>query len=252
MLLSISGCPDSSDTSEPSETSSIPDARDLMTRLATGGRSEEDKARDPGRRPAAVVSFLGIEPGMTVVDVFASGGYYSEVLAEAVGPDGKVYAQNVDFVLKMRDGATEKAISARLAGGRLPNVERLDREFDDLGLAPGSVDAAVTALNFHDVLDGRGPEAAHAILLALREILKPGGLLGLIDHTGDPGADELNKKNHRIDPARVVSAVEAAGFTLEATSDVLANPDDDRTQGVFAAGMRGHTDRFVFLLRKPS
>ena len=69
---------------------------ELATRLATSDRLAEDKARDVGRRPAEVLAFLGIEPGMTVMDVIASGGYYSEVLAEAVGPDGLVYAQNID------------------------------------------------------------------------------------------------------------------------------------------------------------
>jgi len=244
-LLGVAGCSSTNDTSMVSESN------DLSMRLATGTRSAEDKARDGGRRPADVVAFLGIEPGMTVIDILASGGYYSEVLAEAVGPDGKVYAQNIDFVLKMRDGVNENAISARLADGRLPNVERLDRNFDDLGLAPGSVDVAVTALNFHDLLDGRGPEAAHDILLAIREILTPGGVLGLIDHAGVPGADEANEKLHRIEEARVNVAVEAAGFTIEATSDVLRNPDDDRTQSVFSPGLRGQTDRFVLKLRKP-
>jgi predicted methyltransferase len=238
-LLTVAGC---------SQTHGMPD---LTSRLARGERPDEDKARDAGRRPGEVVTFLGIEPGMTVIDVIASGGYYSEVLSEAVGPDGKVYAQNIDYVLKLRDGASEKAISARLEGGRLPNVERLDREFDDLGLEPESVDAIVTALNFHDVLDGRGPEAAQSLLTALKSVLKPGGVLGLIDHAGITGQDEANKKLHRIDEARVVAAVETAGFTVEATSSVLRNPADDQTQLVFDKGLRGHTDRFVLLLRKP-
>ncbi len=248
MLLGSGGCALFTEDSAPPEPLETPD---LSKRLATGDRTAADKASDAGRRPATVVAFLGIAPGMTVIDVLASGGYYSEVLAEAVGPDGRVYAQNIAFVLKMRDGSVEKAISARLAGDRLGNVERLDREIDDLGLAPRSIDAALTALNFHDVLDGRSPEAAHAVLLALLDVLKPGGVLGLIDHAGDPGADEMNKQNHRIDPARVITAVEAAGFQVEATSDVLRNPSDDRTQSVFAPDVRGRTDRFVLRLRKP-
>lgn len=245
MLLAAAGCSRTEDSSQAADPS------DLMMRLETGERSAEDKARDVGRRPAAVVTFLGIAPGMTVIDVLASSGYYTEVLAEAVGPEGKVYAQNIDFVLKMRDGVNEKALSARLAGGRLPNVERLDREFDALGLEPESVDAALTALNFHDVLDSRGPEAAQAFLLSLRTVLKPGGVLGLIDHAGIAGEDEANKKAHRIDEARVVAAVEAAGFVVEDTSDVLRHPEDDRTQNVFAPELRGLTDRFVLRLRKP-
>ena len=223
---------------------------ELATRLATSDRLAEDKARDAGRRPAEVLAFLGIEPGMTVMDVIASGGYYSEVLAEAVGPDGLVYAQNIDFVLKIRGGLNEKAISARLADDRLPNVQRLNAEFTDLGLPAGSVDVVFTALNMHDIIDGRGPQAAAQVLGAIHEVLAPGGILGIIDHAGDPGKDALNKELHRIDEARVVAAVEAAGYTVEARSGLLRNVDDDRTTNVFVSEIRGRTDRFILRARK--
>jgi predicted methyltransferase len=229
------------------------DSADLASRLESGSRSAADKARDAGRKPAAVVKFLEINPGMTVIDLLAAGGYYTDVLAEAVGPSGKVYAQNTDFLLKMRDGVNEKSMAARLADDRLPNVDRLDREIDALGLKAGTIDAVVTALNFHDIYNGRGPEAAANVLKIVRDLLRPGGILGIIDHAGDPDADNAdNEKLHRIDEAKVVAAVKAAGFEVEATSDVLRNPNDDRTQFVFAEGMRGATDRFVLRLRKPN
>jgi len=220
----------------------------VSARLAAGQRSEEDRAQDAGRKPAAVVAFLGIEPGMRVVDLIAAGGWYTEVLSLAVGPEGRVYAQNTKFTLEMRDGANAKAMTARLAGGRLPNVERLDREFGSLGLEPGSIDAALTSLNFHDVYHGRGPEATAAFLGAAMAFLKPGGVLGIIDHSGGVGDD---KELHRIDEELAIQAAKQAGFELEATSDVLRNPDDDRTRSVFDESLRGRTDRFVLRLRKP-
>jgi len=223
-------------------------ATDLATRLAQGSRSEADKARDAGRRPAEVVAFLGIEPGMTVVDLIAAGGWYTEVLSEAVGPTGKVYAQNTAFTLQFREGANDKAMTARLAGGRLPNVERLDHEFADLGLAPASVDAAVTALNFHDIYNGGGREAAEAFLATVQRILKPGGVLGVIDHVGVAGAD--NAKLHRIEPKVVEDLAKAAGFVVDGRSDLLAHPEDDHTLMVFDPAVRGRTDRFLFRLRK--
>ena len=221
---------------------------DLATRLQSGGRAESDKARDEGRKPAAVIAFLGIESGMTVLDLLAAGGYYTEVLSEAVGAKGRVYAQNTAFVLKLRDGANEKAMTARLADDRLPNVQRLDREIDDLGLEDGSLDAALTALNFHDIYNGGGPEAAQGFLRVIHSLLTPDGVLGIIDHRGSPDAD--NQKLHRIDEAKVIEAVEQAGFVVEATSDVLRHTEDDRTRFVFAEGLRGATDRFVLKLRK--
>jgi predicted methyltransferase len=185
---------------------------------------------------------------MTVVDLLAASGYYTEVLAEAVVPDGKVYAQNTDFLLKMRDGMNEKAMVIRLADDRLPNVERLDREISDLGLAAGSIDAVLTALNFHDIYNGRGPEAAQNVLRVIHTVLKPNGVLGIIDHAGAAGAD--NEKLHRMDEAEVVEAAKQAGFVVEATSDLLRHPGDDRTRMVFSEGLRGATDRFVLKLRK--
>jgi predicted methyltransferase len=186
---------------------------------------------------------------MTVIDLIAAGGYYTEVLSVAVGPEGKVYAQNSDYVLKMRDGANEKALSARLAGGRLANVERLDREVAELGLPAGSVDGAITALNFHDVYNSRGQEASVAFLKAVYAALKPGGVLGVIDHVGEADAD--NKELHRIEEARAVAAARAAGFQLKAQADLLRNPADDHSKNVFDPSIRGKTDRFVLLLRKP-
>jgi predicted methyltransferase len=221
----------------------------LSAKVAAADRPEADRARDAGRKPGAVLETLGVEPGMTAVDLIAASGYYTEVLSVAVGPKGKVYAQNTAFVLEYRDGANEKAISKRLAGNRLPNVERLDRELADTGLAPGSVDVAITALNFHDIYNGSGAEAAAGFLSAVYELLKPGGVLGIVDHVGAKGAD--NTKLHRIDPALALAVVEASDFELETQSDLLKNPADDHTLMVFAPEIRGKTDRFLLVLRKP-
>ncbi len=215
--------------------------------VAGASRPGTDVARDAGRKPFEVLDFLGVEPGMLTLDIIAAGGYYTEVLADRVGLQGTVYAQNPARVLRFRGGANDRAMTDRLMSGRLPNVRRLDREFDDLGLVAGSVDVAITALNFHDVYNNSS-QAASDMLAGIKRLLKPGGVLGIIDHVGNPGVD--NAKLHRIDPALAVAAARAAGFTVE-QSDLLANPDDDHTQGPFVAGLRGQTDRFVLKLTKP-
>ena len=222
------------------------EVKSMEKALARADRPAADRARDAGRRPAEVVTFLGIEEGMTVVDLIAAGGWYTEILSIAVGKSGKVYAQNNDYVLKFRDGANEVAISARLAGGRLANVERINAEVSDMGLAPDSVDVVLTALNFHDVVNARGAAAVFGFLEAVKTVLKPEGVFGLIDHDGNPGAD--NRALHRIPRADALAFLEAAGFELVAEGKMLSNPDDDRTRGVFADGLRGRTDRFVFKL----
>lgn len=223
---------------------------DLRTLLASDSRAEEDRARDAGRKPADIVEFLGIEPGMSVIDVIAAGGYYTEVLSLAVGPEGRVIAQNPLIILEFRDGANEKAISARLAGNRLPNVSRVNGGFDAVSTADGQFDAAITALNFHDLYNGRSPEDALAAMQAVHGLLKPGAVFGVIDHVGVADAD--NAALHRIEVSKAIETAEAAGFVVEAQSDLLANALDDHTQAVFAEGIRGNTDRFVLKLRKPA
>ena len=226
----------------------LPSAADLAEELAAPSRSEEDRARDAGRRPAEVIAFLGIEPGMTVMDLVASGGWYTEVLSIAVGDGGTVYAQNPPMMLAFRDGYYDKAITARLAGDRLPNVVRLDRDLAETGLPPGTLDAAITALNFHDVHNGMGEQAATEFLVAVKALLKPGGVLGLIDHYGQSGND--NNALHRLDAATALPLIEATGFEVMA-SDVLRNPNDDHTKMVFDEAVRGKTDRLLLRLTKP-
>ncbi len=220
----------------------------LTAGVQLAGRSADDTARDAGRKPAEILAFLGVAPGMTVLDVIAAGGWYTEVLSEAVGPEGQVYAQNNEFVLKIRDGANDKALSARLADDRLPNVKRLDSELADLPVPDGTVDVAITALNFHDIYNSGGEEATLAFLAAVHRKLKPGAIFGIIDHDGVP--DQDNAKLHRMQKQQALDVIAKSGFTLVAESEVLANPADDHSQNVFAPGLRGNTDRFALKLRK--
>jgi len=226
------------------------ESRMLADELANApGRSEEDKARDMQRKPDQVLTFLGLRSGDTALDLWSSGGWYTEVLSIAVGPDGKVYSQNPQEVLAYNDGYYDQLLSARLADSRLPNVERIDAAVGEADIAPGSVDFALTALNFHDIYEIRGRDGAVVFLGAVFRLLKPGGTLGLIDHVGTPGADNVSL--HRIDPALVDEAAVEAGFIIEARSDLLANPADDHSKMVFDPAVRGATDRFILRLRKP-
>lgn len=222
-------------------------AADLSAALAGPARPQADRDRDADRKPAELVSFFGVKPGMTVVDVIAAGGYFTEVLATAVGPTGKVYSQNLPAMLKSRGGVNDKAITERLANNRLPNVVRVDADLPPPAIAPGSVDVAVTALNFHDI-HNRNPADGQTFMKSVYTMLKPGGVFGVIDHAGNDGAD--NSSLHRVPKHVAVEAAKAAGFTVEAESDLLAHPADDHTKVVFDPTLRGKTDQFVLRLRK--
>ena len=248
-LFILVGC-GGSDSEAPSAAKPMAAAPvDLGPLLASESRSEADRARDAGRKPARVIEFMGIKSGMRVIDVIAAGGYYTEVLSLAVGADGKVIAQNPQAILEYREGANEKAITARLAGNRLPNVTRSNGSFDAVPTDDGLYDAAITALNFHDMYNGRGPEAALAMLQVVHSLLKPGGVLGIIDHVGVAGAD--NAALHRVEKSLAIETAKSAGFVVQGDANILANAADDHTQGVFTEGLRGKTDRFVLKFVKP-
>jgi predicted methyltransferase len=217
----------------------------MRAALAAPQRPAENKARDADRKPIETVQFFGIKTGQTVVDMIAVGGWFTEVLSAAVGPSGKVYSQNPPFLVQ---ADPEKALLARLG-----NAEAVHVPLNEAGLA-GKLDAAVTAQNLHDVYNGFGGQpggepAAVDFLKAIYGALKPGGVLGVIDHVGVAGKD--NAMLHRIQLQQARDAITKAGFTIEAESTILANPADDHTKGVFDPAIRGKTDQFMIRARKP-
>lgn len=251
----IAGCGGGTDGQQAEQEAPVsqaapePAAQDLASLLASDTRAEADRARDAGRKPAEVIAFLGIETGMSVIDIIGAGGYYTEVLSLAVGPEGHVTAQNPAIVMKMREGANEKALSERLANNRLPNVSRLDKEMADISAEDGPFDAAFTALNLHDIYNRYGEESAVGTMKLVYSALKPGGIFGVIDHGGLAGND--NSALHRMQKDDAIRVATAAGFVVEGDSGLLHSHSDDMSQGVFAEGIRGKTHRFLLKLRKP-
>ena len=249
--LSFAACGDSSTTDSattvPEPVADEQVVAELTSMLAA--RSEEDRSRDDGRKPAEVIDAMGIEPGMNVLEIIAGGGWYTEVLSIAVGADGHVTAHNTPGALKMRDGANEKAISARLADDRLPNVTRLNIDTHEITPEAGQFDAAFTALNLHDIYNRGGEVGAVASMAAVYAVLKPGGFFVVIDHDGIAGND--NVKLHRLVKADAVRVAEAAGFTVATDSGVLHHHSDDMTMHMRDESVQGKTNRFLLKLSKP-
>ena len=217
----------------------------MRAALAAPERSADNKARDASRKPVETVQFFGIKNGDTVIDMIAAAGWFTEVLSAAVGPRGHVYSQNPPF-FPQTDAS--KAFVAKLG-----NAEELREPLAKAGIA-GKVDAVVTAMNLHDIYNGYadqpgGEPAAVEFLKSIYDVLKPGGVLGVIDHVGIAGQD--NAKLHRMQPQQARDALTKAGFKIEAESKLLANAGDDHTKGVVDPALRGHTDQFMFRARKP-
>ncbi len=222
--------------------------------IASADRPSADRDQDERRRPAELLAFLGVEPGMRVVDVFAAGGYYTELLARVVGVKGQVIAYNNPPYAEF----AREPIAARYAGDRLSNVRQLTAAIDALELAPDSLDAALFVMSYHDLYwrpeDGSWPATDPAVLLAaLRSALRPGAVVVVQDHVAAAGADPTESVGslHRIDPAIVRRDFAAAGFEFEAESAMLRHPADDHSLQVFDPVIRGRTDQFVLRFRNP-
>ena len=220
----------------------------------TSARSEANLKLDESRKPAELLAFLGLEQGAQVIDMFGANRYWAEIMAPAVGPQGRVIVwQPTQFINDKRKA--EFAEFAAKAG----NVALLTTPFETPMLGTNAYDFMIMNLDYHDVY-WTNPERKivqmdpDAWLKRLHAAMKPGAVLGIIDHAANPGGDtrEVVEKLHRIDPAVVKADFERAGFVLEAESPLLRNPADDRSLNVFDDTIRGRTDRFVFKFRKPA
>ncbi|UTW46574.1 class I SAM-dependent methyltransferase [bacterium SCSIO 12696] len=210
-------------------------------------RPAADKTRDASRKPAQLLAFYGIKPGMQVADMMSGGGYYAEILSRYLGAESRVYAQNNSIALER---FADKAMAERLNGRDLSNVVRLDRELEQPGFPAGQLDVVMMGLFYHDSywMNANRQTMNRSIF----DALKPGGVFALWDHRAQPGSGERDVKTlHRVDELLVIKEVLAAGFVLEANAEFLANSEDSHTLNVFQPEIRGKTDRFVLRFRKP-
>lgn len=217
--------PEPSSVAEPaaSEPAAAP-RPDPAEVVAAPDRSEDDREVDARRKPAQLLAFLELEPGMKVADIGAGTGYTTELLARMVGPEGRVYGQNPAFVLERfaRAGWDErraKAVNAEI-------VVSLEREFDDPfpdDIEP--LDRVVNVLFFHDFGWMEIDRAAH--LADVFAALRPGGRYVVIDASAAEGRGlDDSKSLHRVEEALVVREFEAAGFVQGRSADFLRNPED--------------------------
>lgn len=221
----------------------------LAERLADADRPEGDVELDAMRHPAEILSFVGVEPGWRVADLGAGGGYYTRVLSAAVGGDGHVHTQNFDWIVE-RFPNVSSAMDAMEAGHSNVSAHVTGEDAPLEGMET-PLDAVFIVLLYHDVVLEPGEDLA-AMNRAIYDGLRPGGLYVIIDHAARDGSGTEDLESlHRIDEALVRQQVEAAGFELHGESDILANPDDDRTLNVFEPAIRRQTDRFVLVYRKP-
>ncbi len=226
---------------------------DMAAAVANPGRPADAVALDASRKPGEVLSFLGLRPGMAAADIMTGSGYWAEIMANVVGAKGHVTAfEPQQFYTSPEEQKTWAAMLERR-----PDIRLVRYPFEAFASAPRSFDFAMISLNYHDLYwesaKFKIPRSDPAAFLrALYATMKPGGIVGVIDHVGPAGDTRaVVDKLHRIDPETVEADFKAAGFVLEAESPLLANPADDHSKLVFDPSIRGKTDRLVYRFRKP-
>jgi predicted methyltransferase len=212
-------------------------APDFMDKLTSDARPLEDRERDGARRPYQVMMLLGVDAGMTAIDVGAAAGWYTRVLSAAVGPTGKVYMQEGPRAMQQNNGQEFRDVAASLG-----NVEVSFENLGDMG--SNIADIVVTALNLHHANDERGIAA----MKELFTVLKPGGRAAVIDHIA---AANTPANAHRMNPADAKRWIEAAGLEVVTESDILHTTADDHSMSAFAPQLGRNTDRFLYIVRKP-
>ena len=223
--------------------STVPPA--ITAAVADAARPAADKERDANRKPAEVVAFAGVKPGMTVAELGPGGGYYTRILAKSVGPKGKVYA-----LLTPGAAARPGVLDAmnKLAAD-YPNVKVVTTDYTAIML-PEKADLFWTTENYHDFHNGPTANIA-ALDKSVFDNLKPGGIFYVEDHNAADGAGlEATSKVHRMDLAIAKSELTAAGFKIDAEGTALKNPADNRAG---SNSESGHfvTDRFMLRLKRP-
>lgn len=226
---------------------SVPDNTPAHIRRAVDNpaRADQQRERDAGRKPAEVLTLADLNEGDHIAEITTFGQYYTPMLVDAVGPTGRVEMYDLPNLAAFQNGAVGEAGQA--FADAQPNAEYHIVDYNNVDF-PDGLDAVYNVLFYHDQ-SGMGVDTA-ALNARIFDALRPGGKYLVVDHLSAAGTGRTQAGSiHRIEKSLIVDEVTAAGFDLIVDSDILANPDDDHTAGVFS--MRGSTDRAVLVFQKP-
>ncbi|WP_370868415.1 class I SAM-dependent methyltransferase [Phenylobacterium sp.] len=224
--LALAGCGRGDEAGDPPVPAS---AMTLEEAVAGGWRDPQDVARDAARHPVETLTFFGLKPGMTVVEVWPGAGWYTDILAPFLAAsNGKLYAAN----LQPNDPAAIEVVEAYRAKLRARPRLYGDVEITAFGatsgpMAPaGSADLVLTARNIHNWMAAGIVDKAFADAFAA---LKPGGIFGVVEHRANPGGvQDPAAGNGYVEQAYVARLGQEAGFILAEASEINANPRDTK------------------------
>lgn len=214
-------------------------------------RTEREQERDANRKPRETLEFFGLREDMRVVELVPSFGWYTKIIAPVVAEKGKLYVA----IGTRRMGALIEEHEELAAVEILPETAQFKPSSEIVGLfdleafelGVDNVDLVLTFRNLHNFV----PEARAHVNNAAFNALKPGGLYGVIDHTRRHNDPETKENWRRMDPVLAIKEIQAAGFEFVDYSDLHYRPDDELRYEVGRKTVRGNTDRFTLLFRKP-
>jgi len=225
----------------------------IAAAVASPARSPDNVKLDEGRKPAQVLKFLGLKSGMNVLDLFGANAYWAEMTAPVVGPKGHV---TVWMPTQFYSDKTKASFATFMASH--PNVSIVTSAFEAPDLPKNYADWVILNDNYHDTYWQNAkykiPQMdPNLFLKAVYASMKPGATIGVIDHVAYPNSDTRAtvEKYHRIDPNVVKADFKRAGFVFAGSSDLLRNPADTHEVEVHDPAIKGKTDRFIFLFKKP-
>ena len=214
-------------------------------------RTAAEKERDANRKPRQTLEFLRLQEDMRVVELVPSRGWYTKIIAPVVAEKGKLYVT----LGTRRMGALLEKHDELSAVEMLPTEAKFKPtdivgQFDlgEFSLGLDDVDLILTFRNLHNFL----PAARGHINKAAFDALKPGGYYGVIDHTRRHNEPDTAENWRRMDPVLAIQEIQAAGFELVDFSDMHYRPDDELRYEVGRKTVKGNTDRFTLLFRKPA
>lgn len=213
-------------------------------------RTAEEKERDANRKPRETLEFFGLREDMRVVELVPSTGWYTKVIAPVVAEQGKLYVglgtRSIGPVIEAHEELSKVEILPVDVQFKPTDIFGLF-EIDEFGLGVEDVDLVLTFRNLHNFV----PESRAHVNNAVFQALKPGGLYGVVDHTRRHNDPDTRENWRRLDPVLVIREVQAAGFEFVDFSDVHFRPDDELRYEVGRKTVRGNSDRFTLLFRKP-
>lgn len=233
--------------------------------VASPDRLPADRTNDQRRKPQEMLAFIGLRPGLVALDLSAGGGYTTELLARAIGPEGRVYGQRAPRGSAPPPAAPEggsrpapaapaaarpllEVRAENLKAGRILPVLLPFESPVPAEVAAGGLDLATLMFNYHDL--GHMGVDRDRMNRAVFAALRPGGVYVIADHSGRPGTGISEAGTlHRIEEAFLRAEVERAGFRLLAEGQFLRNPADPRDRNNPEPPMP--KDEFVLKFVKP-